>query len=164
MVPALSQPIRAFSCGARWQQPDYKLVIYLIHSCDLERKANFSILCCSTAGRLDLLSVVFYWIFVPRIVQATFLWFEKRLACRLKKERFTGFLEKQFFKHYGSGLTWIAFNFLFCWHPEETMFTWKETSIFQPRFYYRMLSYSNNCAFFFWKILLGQNNNSTEAI
>ena len=39
MVPAVSSLIRAFSHGARWQPPDYKLVIYLIHSCDLEKDA-----------------------------------------------------------------------------------------------------------------------------
>lgn len=93
---ALSPLIRAFSRGARWQQPDYKLVIYLNHSCDLEKKTNFSIHCCCSADRPDLLSVLFYWIFLSRIVQATFLWSEKRLACRLKEIRFTAFKETNF--------------------------------------------------------------------
>lgn len=97
MAPAMSPLIRAFSHGARWQQPDYKLVIYFIHSCDLEKKTNFSIYCCFTADRLDLLSVLFYWIFLPRIVQPTLLWFEKRLCCRLKGMRFTAFGETIFF-------------------------------------------------------------------
>lgn len=79
----LSTLISTFSCGARWQQPDYKLLIYLIHFCDLE-KTNFSRRCCSPADRLDLLSVVFYWI-LQRTVQATFFLFEKRLPCRLEE-------------------------------------------------------------------------------
>lgn len=96
MAPALSTLIRAFSGGTRWQQPDYKLVIYLIHSLDLEKKTNFSTRCGSTADTLDSLSVMFYWIFRRRIVQATFVWFEERLAWRLKEIRFTAIPETNF--------------------------------------------------------------------
>lgn len=114
MASALSTLIRAFSRGVRWQQPDYKLVIYLIHFCDLEKKTNFNRRCCSLADRLDLLSVVFYWI-LQRTVQATFFLFEKRLPCRLKEILFTAFVVPNFWIITQAGWSELHLIYFFFW-------------------------------------------------
>lgn len=106
MASTPSPLIRTFSHGARWQQLDYKLAIYLIHSCDLGEKTNFSVHCWSTVDSLDLLSAVCYWVLLLKN-RYIFLWFERRLVCRLKKMRFRVLKEKKFWSLYRHGLSCI---------------------------------------------------------